>query len=170
MFRQLPPDLVPSMVRGMWRGPRGRELARKAAFRELPFPELVRVPVLLGSVELTHELLFRDSFSAEQEAMLWQLGNDALDAYLAGKLGLPQAAQAALTWRGSTNLLGWKGLALTLEPRLRGPAAYLFGYRYLRLKRPDDAGMFFRSALADAPPGSPLARLASAELDRLKAK
>src|SRR3712207_9540606 len=37
---------------------------------------------------------------------------------------------------GSTNFLGWGALSPTLEPALRGPFAYVFGHRYLRLNKP----------------------------------
>ena len=167
-MRLLPPGTIPAVVHGMWRSPRGREMARKAAFQELPFPQFARVPVLLGFVEGARGLLFRDGLSAEHEAILWQLANDSLDAHISGRVGMAQVAQALLAWKGTTNLLGWGGLALTLEPRLRGPAAYMLAHRYLQLKRPQDAAALFGTALADAPPDSPLKRLAAAELARLR--
>jgi hypothetical protein len=86
-----------------------------------------------------------------------------------GKLTLPQLIQIGLTWKGTTSYLGWAGVSPNLDPALRGPSAYIFGHRYLRLNRRQEALALFRTALADAPPGSSLRRLAQAELDRLKA-
>jgi hypothetical protein len=58
-----------------------------------------------------------------------------------------------------------------LDRSRRGPLAYVLGHRYLRIfKKQGAAVSFFRTALADAPPGSPLKRLAQAELNRLKAR
>jgi hypothetical protein len=72
-----------------------------------------------------------------------------------------------LAWKGITNVLGWAGVAPTLPPDLRGALAYVLGHRYLRLGRPEDAAGLFRTAVADAPAGSPLRKLAEAELQRL---
>src|SRR4029077_15687753 len=90
-------------------------------------------------------------------------------AYMDEKLQVPQMIALTLTWKGTTNFLGWGGVAPGLEPSLRGPLAYVLGQRYLtRLKMPAEALPFFETAVRDAPPGSSLQRLAQAEVDRLK--
>ncbi len=59
---------------------------------------------------------------------------------------------------------------------MRGPVAYIFGHRYMRLKsadgkvRRDDALLLFRTAQKDAPAGSALERLVQQELKRLESK
>jgi hypothetical protein len=85
------------------------------------------------------------------------------------KLKTAQLISLVLTWKGTTNFLGWSGLAPNLDPSLRGPLAYVLGHRYsLRLKKPAEAITFFQTAVRDAPPNSALGRLAQAEIDRLK--
>lgn len=91
-------------------------------------------------------------------------------SWAAGTLNDAQVLQVALTWKGTTNFLGWAGVKGSLEPALRGPLAYVAGHRYLRLNRPTDAVTFFRTARQDSSPGSALHRLAQAELERLNAK
>jgi hypothetical protein len=167
---ELPPNLVPGVARKMWATPRGRELARKVAFREVPYHEFLRVPVLLAGLEATRQMLFPGGLSADQEQVLWEAGQDGLAAVSAGRIGLLHAPQALLAWKGRTDLLGWKGLAPLLEPKIRGPAAYVLGFRLLNLNRRADAVALFRSALSNASPDSLLSRLAQAELKRLGAE
>jgi hypothetical protein len=87
--------------------------------------------------------------------------------YLDGKLNIAQVFQVFQSWRGSTNFLGWGGVAPTLDPAVRGPLAYLLGHRYRRLGQPASVvNNFFRAAEKDAPPNSLLSRLVQAELKR----
>jgi hypothetical protein len=78
--------------------------------------------------------------------------------------------QGCLAWTGTAGFLGWGGLAPTLQPRIRGPLAYVLGHRFLGMGQRDDAVAAFHAAVADGPPGSPLRRLAQAQLDRLAGK
>lgn len=53
----------------------------------------------------------------------------------------------------------------------KGQAAYVFGKRYLTLKRPEEALMFFRTAkecAAGEPYDEVLARLAEVEIQKLE--
>jgi tetratricopeptide (TPR) repeat protein len=159
--------VTPATFREMWLTPRGREQARRIGLRELPFNEYVLVPVQLTAVEIAHQGAMPGDLSAENEQILWELFTSAFAAYSTGKLTAQQVLQLALAWKGTTNLLGWAGVAPALEPDLRSRAAYVMGHRFLRLNRPKDAADFFRKALEDAPADSPVARLAQAELDRL---
>jgi hypothetical protein len=107
----------------------------------------------------------------EQDEVIWQAVRTVLDRFYQGKLTQAQLFQLALTWgKGTVNSFGWAGVAPKLEPALRGPLAYIFGYRYVKLGRRDDALMFFRTALQDAPANSALQRLARQEIDRLSTK
>jgi hypothetical protein len=78
--------------------------------------------------------------------------------------------QMAFAWKGTTNFLGWGGLAPSLDPGLRGPLAYVLGHRYQRLGRTESVAEFFRTAQRDAAAGSVLSKLAQAELKRLEPK
>ena len=72
--------------------------------------------------------------------------------------------QLALSWKGTTNFLGWGGLAPKLEPSLRGPIALVLGHQYRRLNKPADSLAAFKIAAADAPEGSTLRKLAQAAI------
>jgi tetratricopeptide (TPR) repeat protein len=160
----------PAVVRAMWRSPRGREWARRFAYLDLSFADAARVPAELGVAELLRQDAFLDGLSEDQDALVWKTCEDTLAAVVAGKMAKPQALQLLLTWKGTMDFFGWRSLAPTLSPSLRGPIAYLCGHRYLCLNRPKDAAGLFRTALADAPPDSALRRLAQADLDRLMKK
>ncbi len=163
--------LPPGLLRAAWRSPRGRDYARRIAFRSLSFAETVRVPILLFWTELLHQGTMPGPLTAEQDALLWQVSGDLFATYMAGKFATPQVVSLGLTWKGTTNFLGWGGLAPALAPNLRGPLAYVMGQRYLRiLNKRNEAEMFFRIALKDAPADSALRRLSQTELDRLKGK
>jgi tetratricopeptide (TPR) repeat protein len=161
---------VVRVVRERWRSPRGREWAKKIAFRTAPFRECETIAVPLTLYEGFHQGAVTGSLSAEQDEVLWKLASDLFDAYsVSGTLSETQGFQGALAWTGTTNLLGWGGLKHSLAPPLRGPLAYVLGRRYLLLKKPGAAD-FFRTALKDAPASSPLSRLAQTELDQLASK
>jgi tetratricopeptide (TPR) repeat protein len=160
------------VLAAMWQTPRGQEWARKIAFRDLSYREYVRIPAFLLVAELLHHMALPPGPpSAEQDALLWQLVQDGYAAYLDGKIGNDLFAAFGLILKGHPNLpgLGWKKVADSLGPSLRGPIAYVFGQRYLRLHKPNEAAEFFRAARDSAPADSPLRRLAQAELDRPKA-
>jgi hypothetical protein len=156
-------------LRTMWGTPRGRGYARRFAFRELPFDAVLRVPPQLLVSEVVRQGAFGD-WSPRQEQLCWDVVTDAYDRFVTGKVGTTQMFQLGLTWKGTTGFLGWASVAPTLPPEFRGPVAYVIGHRLLRLKRPADAKTFFQTALKDAPPCSPLLRLAEDELERLGGK
>jgi hypothetical protein len=78
------------------------------------------------------------------------------------------AVQLFATWKGHVNLFGWQGVAPSLAPEVRGPAAYLFGLRMLVLKEPQKAAELLQTALNNAPLDSPLHQLAAAALASLE--
>jgi tetratricopeptide (TPR) repeat protein/predicted Ser/Thr protein kinase len=174
MLRALTPsaaELRPVFA-SMWQTPRGQEWARKIAFRDLLYRDCVRIPAFLLVAERLHQKAFPPgALNAEQDALLWQLVQDGYAAYLDGKIGNDLFAAFGPILKGYPNLpgFGWKKVADSLGPSIRGPMAYVFGQRYLRLHKPKEAAEFFRAARDPAPADSPLRRLAQAELDRLKA-
>jgi hypothetical protein len=114
------------------------------------------------------QLLIPEDLLPEQEALASQLANNsAYTAYYAGRFGKSHLMQIAMVWNGLAGAAGWETLAPMLHSDMRGPAAYFFGHRYLRLNRTNDAIAFWKAALADAPPNSPLDRLCQAELERV---
>jgi hypothetical protein len=77
-----------------------------------------------------------------------------------------------LAWTDGPYFLGWGRLENSLKERttLRGKIAYVYGRRYLTLKKPDLARRLFGLCLSDSPAQSPFRRLAQEQLDRLGAK
>lgn len=146
-----------------------RECARKLAYQEVTYAESLRMPLVLLGAEFVHQTAMPRELSAEQQEVVWTAADKIYLASMEDKLQTPQFFSLLLTWKGTTNFLGWGGLAPNLDPALRGALAYVIGQRYLlRLQKPAEALTFFQTALRDAPPNSALARLAQAEVDRLK--
>jgi hypothetical protein len=127
--------------------------------------------VIVLAAEFYHQGALPGELSVEQD-LLWQTAEVSVRAAMTGKLSPSGQVQLLLALQGGNGVLGWQGVAGTLDPSVRGPLAYVLGHRYLRvLNRPaKEAVPFFRTARDDAPPDSPLRRLAQAELDRLKTK
>lgn len=161
--------LPTGLLREMWRTPRGMACARKLAFQELSYSESLLLPIILAGTEIAHQGAMPRDLSPEQEAVLWTATERTYRAYLEEKLQVPQMIGLALTWKGTTNFLGWGGVASALQPSLRGPLAYVLGQRYLtRLQKPAEALTFFETAVRDSSSDSSLKKLAQAEVDRLK--
>jgi hypothetical protein len=161
----------PALLRGLWRSTRGREWARRIAFEDLSYPEMIRAPLVLMAYEMMRQGAMPGDLSADQDAVAWKLTEDTFSAVLANKFGSAEGLKFALAWKGVTGPFGWKGLAEILDPSIRGPFAYVLAQRYERvLKSPDEAPALYREALKDAPADSPLRRLVEAELERLKNK
>jgi serine/threonine protein kinase/tetratricopeptide (TPR) repeat protein len=162
--------LQPSVLREMWRSPRGREVARRLAFLDLSPQEFVRFPLYLAAEQKFKQDLLVGEASAEVEENLWQITSALSEGFFSGRISKTQALQISLAYKGTTNFLGWQGVAPTLEPSQRSKLAYLLGLRYTRLNRAREAEMFFRTAVADAPADSLLRRLAETERQRAAPK
>ena len=166
----LTPEQMAALTCGAAARPRTRELARQAAFRELPIGQLLRGAVMVTAIEIASQLLSDGPLSSEQEELCAELADAAYTAYTAGQLHKDQLMQLMFTYRGLTETLGWSSLAKSLDPALRGPLAYWMGHRFLRLRQPAQADQLFVTAMSDAAPGSRLHRLAAAERAKLQKK
>lgn len=156
--------LPPVVMREMWRTPRGREVARQIAFREVSMAGYVRLPALVLTTETAHQTAFGGQWSPTQEELIWQMMEETASRYLGGKLNASQMAAMAMTWKGVTNFLGWGSLSPSLDSNYRAQLAYLFAHRYGMLNKRDESLMFLRTAATDSPPGSALRRVAEDEL------
>jgi len=160
------PKTLTPVLRNSFRSSRGREYARKIIFREITFAECIRVPPMLILCEYLRQGAMSGKLTDEQDALLWLLSDRAFTAWIeTGAIDAQRILRLGLAWKGMT--VAWNWVASGLDPELRGPTAYVMGHRYMRLKRPDDAAVFFQTAVHDAPRGSSLQSLAQAELDRL---
>jgi tetratricopeptide (TPR) repeat protein len=154
--------LGPDVFRGMWKTPRGREAARRIAWREATLAETYRLPFFLLVAEAVRRGAFAGPLTAEQDELVWGLVLDLHAGYVAGSIPPEQVSGLVLAWKGSTLL--WGGTAARLDPKVRGPLAYVLGQRMRLRKQPGDAEAFFKAARDAAQPGSALSRLAAAEL------
>jgi tetratricopeptide (TPR) repeat protein len=161
----------PQVLRRMWLSPRGREWARRFAFRDLSLAEHSRVPAFLLGYEVLHQGAFPETLSADQDEVLWKLIQGLYFSYLGGKLKEDQATSILLAWIGFFGA-SWEGAIAKLEPSLRGPMAYLAGHRCLRkdATRKKESLRLFELALKEGASDPILMRLAKTEIDRLKAK
>jgi len=150
----------------MWRTPRGKELARQIAFQEISFQEILRKPAVLLITEMVKHGATGDKISTDQDELLWKTFQDFYVAYEEGRLTASQVLPLALTWKGVSGTFGWAGIEGKLSPAIRGPFAYVFGHRYLRLKQEDQARRFFQTARDQAGDNALLRRLAEDELRR----
>ncbi len=160
----------PSVVREMWRSPRGRDVARRMAFLDLAPRDYFRHPISLCATQKFRQDLVTGEPSAELDEQLWQTAKELIEGVVTGRLRKTQVIQIGLAYKGVSGALGWEGVAPTLEPGLRGKVAYLLGLRYTRLNRSREAQACFQTAVAVASANSILRRLAQAELDRVSPK
>ncbi len=168
--------LRPGVVKVTWRNPRARDVARRLAFRDLPFQDAVLAPVHAGWVEFIHQVCLPEGpMSREAEDVVWNLGRDIQEAYRKGVIDERYLLPFGAIVQGNPNTpgMGWREVAKILEPHpaLRGPVAWVFGERYAKKGDLANARLFYKSALADAarePSLETLKPLAQAGLDRLK--
>jgi tetratricopeptide (TPR) repeat protein len=157
----------PQAVLTMWRTRRGRAWERKIVCRDLSLSDYYLVPLFLLGAETIHQKALPRDLSQDQDEVTWGLVKRAHAAYVAGKLRHDHIVLMVALWKTRSTLL-WPGLKAKLEPELRGPLAYLLGCRRARDNKPTEAVSLFGDALSAAAPGSPLQRLAQAELDSLR--
>lgn len=158
-------------LRQMWLSPRGRRYAEDIAFERLNTRDRARVlPLLVVSTYIAQNA-FQGELGARQEEVVWALLDNLLTQVMdTGTLSSAQLMQLALTWKGTTNLLGWGGIAPRLAPEVRGPLAYVFAHRFLRLGNSAQARKFLQAALEDSSPEAPLHQVAEADLQLLEAR
>jgi serine/threonine protein kinase/tetratricopeptide (TPR) repeat protein len=161
-------------LRLIWQDSRGREWARKIAFRDLSYAEYVRTPFYLVALQIVRQGALPQSPSREQDDLAWNLARDMFEAFSARKITNGQFIALGFAWKGiSLPGLGWDAAdnaSLKEQPALRGPLAYVVGLRAVRQNRPGDARPLFVIARDALPGNTPLRKLAQAEIDRLPAK
>lgn len=160
-----------AVLRGMWRAsPKARDAARRIAFHDLSMADALGAPIIAGMTEKMRHDLWDARTTPAQDEFLWRFSEKGLARMRDGRISQPQLLQLTLAWKGTTNFLGWGGVAPGLDREFRAETAYLLGYRYRRLGRDRDAANFFATALADADAGSPLRALAQRAIAELSEK
>lgn len=160
------PQTVTETMRDMWRTERGREAARNFAFETIPLRPRITMPVLLLGYTYFRNKSFSGMLTEQQDELLWDFVNAShRNALELGKLKMPQLMQIALSWKGTTNFIGWGGVAPTLDADYRAPLAWVLGHRFLRLGKSEQARMFFQTAMRDAKPDSLTALVVARDLE-----
>ncbi len=163
------PQSIFESMRDMWRAPRGKQLARQFALEAISLRERTRLPLLLIGQAFLRQKAFESVVTIEQDQTLWELVNEGLSGvFETGKLKTSQLMQLALAWKGTTNFVGWSGVAPSLPPEFRAKAAWMLGHRFVRLSKHVEAKQFFETARKDAAPDSVLAQLAKQDLELLQ--
>jgi hypothetical protein len=164
----------PATFREMWTSPRGREWARRFAYRDLSYRDYTNIPFLLAGSEFLHQSLMPGPLSQEHDELFWKLACDLHAAYVSRTLTEVHVISLGIAWKGNDRFgLGWKAVdnaVLKKHPDLRCPLAYVLGHRSLRQNQRTEAITYFTIARDSAPATAPLHRLARAELDRLLQK
>jgi len=159
--------IPPSLVRNMWRTPRGHKAARQLVFQTVAFAEYVRLPVLVAGSQYVYENAFVGELAPDDDKVIWELAEQMLASHKDGRISAANLLQLGLTWKGTTNAFGWDGVQVSLEPELRASMAYVLGHRYQRLGRPAEAADFFQVAVKDAAVDSLVRHRAQAQLAKL---
>jgi WD40 repeat protein/tetratricopeptide (TPR) repeat protein/tRNA A-37 threonylcarbamoyl transferase component Bud32 len=163
------PQTITEALRDMWQSERGRQAAHDLAFETVPLRERLALPLLLMGHAFLRSKALGGVVNDEQDEVLWQaMRRSHRDLLELGKLKMPQLMQLALTWKGTTNFLGWGGVSPSLEADYRATMAWIFGHRYLRLVRREDALTFFEMAVRDAPTDSLTSRVAGRDAELLR--
>jgi hypothetical protein len=160
-------QISPAVMRGVWTSPRGREFARRMAFLDIEPVDYLRTPSILVLYEKLRRDLFAGQPTTEEDDAIWLVVTRLAQMHFDGKLNKSQVLQLALTWKGTTGVLGWAGVAPTLPPEIRSSVAYVMGMRYLKLSKPDDARRMFDTAREGSQDGAAVHSLAEQELKRL---
>jgi tetratricopeptide (TPR) repeat protein len=160
--------LSPAFLQGIWRSPRGREVAWKFAFLDIEPVDYFRLMPTLVAYERIRQDLFAGQPTKEQDDLIWKTMSSVVNLACERKLTKPQMLQVAMAWKGVAGTFGWAGVAGALPPEVRGPSAYLMGLKYLKTGKTEDAKKILRDALEVAAADSPLRKLVSYELAKLK--
>ena len=154
--RLMPFGELTKVFREMWRTPRGRDYARRIALLNISYLDFHRTQVLLSLAEAIHQGAFPGELSPERDTFIWTVVSYLLAEYGAGRLAPGDLVKALLAWNGTTNALGWQGLAPRLGERVRGHAAFIYGMRLRGLGRAADAVSLLRTARDATTLGDPV--------------
>jgi len=108
----------PAAIRGAWRSPRGRELARRLAFMESDPVEHFRTGPKLLVYEKLVWISLPERPPTTRTKMLWQAVERLGQLLFDGKLSKPQILQLAMAWKGTVGFVWLGGVAPAL-PDLR---------------------------------------------------
>jgi hypothetical protein len=162
-------------MRDMWSNQRGRDYARKYAFREISSREISDIQIPLVVSEIIRKASFDDQ-AGEADVILWKaLHDDLFRAFRTKRIDIVDAMKLIRAWQGVLGTDGWEGVAPKLDRidrSMRAPLAYAFGCHFRRLGKFEGARKLLDDALrslvdlADAPE-STLRRMIDEELKKI---
>ncbi|MBI1348635.1 protein kinase [bacterium] len=158
-------DTIANVIKSMWVSPRGKKVTRRIAFEEANYQEEYLSLPTLAAYQFLATSLANEPPDPEQDEAFWSFAEMTVQRMaLDGRLQQAHLVPLAVTWKGNTGFLGWSTVQSTLDAEYRGHIAYIFGLRYRKLNQPDQARMFFETAIKDSASDSLVAKLASREL------
>jgi len=164
----VPREKLLRVIKEMWVSPRGKAFARKIALEQVSFREEALSLPTIGAYQFVVQELSSEEPDPEQDDAFWAFAEQTVQLLaIEGTLRSAQLLPLAVTWKGNPGFLGWKTVEATLPVEYRGHVAYIFGLRYLKLQKAEEARKFFQTTLRDAAPDSLFSRLAARELATL---
>jgi hypothetical protein len=173
-----PTAKIKSVILRAYSSTRGKELARNIVFRRIPLREFFILPFEANIVADIRVDAIDGNDPPELESLIWRTVHRMIVSYNNKQLTDDQVIKVLLLWLGLPFIDpadSWRQLATRLPSDLRGPLAYGFGRRYLKLgikgqheQNQKLAAFFFEEAKTKSPPDSAWRRLAETELDALK--
>jgi WD40 repeat protein/tetratricopeptide (TPR) repeat protein len=165
--RLFPQEELAVILRTMWQSERGREHARRIAFREASHAESLGVQVQLSAIPACRRGAFGGRTTPEQDEVIWQMATGWFDHFREGRVTNDDMMKIVTTWLGDTGAAGWKGVRDRLPAKLRADMAYIFAHRYALQGKAAEAAQFLETAARDAPPDAAVKPLAERELAEL---
>jgi serine/threonine protein kinase len=159
--------LKPEALTRLFRTARGMAYCRDVAFLRIPLSGVIDGPAKIALQYIFASCPDRELGSEESEAA-WTTAGRCVDFYRTGKLEKNIVTALGVAYVARLGLVSWPILAKALPPDLRGGVAYFLAFKHERKGRAEDARFLWNRAKDDAAEGSPLKRLASEQLDRLK--
>lgn len=151
----------------MWSNPYGREVVKHFALESTDIRERAHEPMLASAISFARLRGLARPMSQQELSLLQSVFEQLMVAYLDhNTIETAQVMQLGLTWKGTTNFLGWDSVRKTLKPEFRDQLAYLFGHRMLVINQTAKSKPFFELA-AQQSHNPTLAKLAEESLQML---
>ncbi len=163
-------NISPAALREMWKSERGRELARRSAWHDSSLRDYMRQPIQLLFVAYVRQDAM-PNMTTEEEEVVRKLADEGLELTAQAKVS-EQLKPLLLGWKFGPRFFKWESVAPALPPAVRAGTAYVFAFRlengFKDHKYLAEALALFQEAQKDAPAGSALHKLATAQVERLK--
>ncbi|HLW68539.1 MAG TPA: protein kinase [Gemmataceae bacterium] len=168
----LPPKYLQAICLEAYRSDRGREWAKRWAYRQGGFKALFGDAVHVFFYEAIRLGCWEGRpVPKELDEILNKGVDDLFRLFEEGKIREDNEAVAILRiWRAELDdpRADWTSIAATMEPDLRNPMAFAFGMRYVQMKKPYAGRPLLKEIMDREKPGTFLHKLAKEELEKIK--